>query len=235
MLLNERTTRVITICYEPGRDGSVISVATVYIRECGSVAPGAQLAKGRLPDAGGPRFESQAGRVTGESAQKLWRDKHPAIKGLQPPEHLAGRFHADQKTCPSQTTTHFFGDPLLGGPLKNTSNIVMNIDKPMINHIYGCLCIHEYCSGTPYYGPLFGLRVPFFGATRRRVVIPVVITVVIPVVIPLFHLVGMTALRRVAVWFAHPTGVCETNTPLLRAVALQSRGRNCCPAIDLAL
>ena len=36
----------------------------------------------------------------------------------------------------------------------------------------------------------------FGGATRHRVVIPVVI--------PQFHLVGMTTLWRVAAWFAYP-------------------------------
>ena len=51
------------------------------------MAPIAQLVKGRLSDAGGLRFESQAGRVTGTSIPSLWRDKHPAIKGLRPPEH----------------------------------------------------------------------------------------------------------------------------------------------------
>ena len=29
--------------------------------------------------------------------QSLWRDKHPAIKGLRPPEHHAGKFRQDQK------------------------------------------------------------------------------------------------------------------------------------------
>ena len=48
------------------------------------------VAKDRLSDAGGPRFESQTGRVTDKSTPSLWRDEHPAIKGLQPPEHHAG-------------------------------------------------------------------------------------------------------------------------------------------------
>ena len=48
-------------------------------------------------DAGGPRFESRAGRVTGKPTPSLWRDKHPAIKGLRPPEHHAGKFRQDQK------------------------------------------------------------------------------------------------------------------------------------------
>ena len=30
------------------------------------------------------------GRVTGKSTASLWRDKHPAIKSLRPPEHHAG-------------------------------------------------------------------------------------------------------------------------------------------------
>ena len=41
-------------------------------------------------DAGGLGFESQTGRGMGKSIPSLWRDKHPAIKGLRPPEHLAG-------------------------------------------------------------------------------------------------------------------------------------------------
>ena len=45
------------------------------------VAPIAQFVKGRLSDAGGPRFESQAGRVTSKSTPSQWRGKHPAIKG----------------------------------------------------------------------------------------------------------------------------------------------------------
>ena len=56
-----------------------------------------------ISDAGGPRFESHAGRVTGKPTPSLWRDKHPAIKGLRPPEHHAGKFRQDQKTPPSQT------------------------------------------------------------------------------------------------------------------------------------
>ena len=60
--------------------------------------------KGRLSDAGGLKFESQAGRVTGQSIPSLWRDKHPAIKGLRPPEHHAGKFlPGPNKTTPSQT------------------------------------------------------------------------------------------------------------------------------------
>ena len=62
-----------------------------------TVAPIAQLVKGRLLDAGGLRFESQAGRVTGKSIPSLWRETHPAIKGLRPPEHHVGQFHPDQK------------------------------------------------------------------------------------------------------------------------------------------
>ena len=60
----------------------------------------AQLVKGRHSDAGGLRFESQAGRVTGKSTQSLWRDMRPAIKSLQPPEHLAGKFNPDHKRPP---------------------------------------------------------------------------------------------------------------------------------------
>ena len=40
---------------------ATVSITGSYL----GVAPIAQLVKGRLSDAGGPRFESQAGRVTG--------------------------------------------------------------------------------------------------------------------------------------------------------------------------
>jgi hypothetical protein len=55
------------------------------------------LAKDQLLHAGGPRFEPQTGRVVGKSIPSLWRDEHPAIKGLRPPEHRAGRFHPDHR------------------------------------------------------------------------------------------------------------------------------------------
>ena len=71
------------------------------------VAPIAQSVKGRISDAGGPRFESQTGRVTGKSIPSLWTDKHHANKGLRPPEHHTGKFHPDnKKTSPSQKKTH---------------------------------------------------------------------------------------------------------------------------------
>ena len=60
------------------------------------VAPIARLVKGRPSDAGGLRFKSQAARVTGKSTPSLWRDKHPANKGLRPLEHHAGQFHPDR-------------------------------------------------------------------------------------------------------------------------------------------
>ena len=43
--------------------------------------------------------------------QSLWRDKHPAIKGLRPPEHQAGKFRQDQKdSSESQTDRrHLYG------------------------------------------------------------------------------------------------------------------------------
>ena len=43
------------------------------------------VAKDRLSDAGGPRFESQTGQITGKPS--------PAIKGLRPPEHHAGQLY----------------------------------------------------------------------------------------------------------------------------------------------
>ena len=57
-----------------------------------------------ISDVGGPRFESQTGRLTGKQTPSLWRDKRPAVKGLRPPEHHAGQFHLDLKTPPSPKT-----------------------------------------------------------------------------------------------------------------------------------
>ena len=65
----------------------------IYIYSCTD----SLVVKDPTSDAGGPRFESHAGRVTGKPTPSLWRDKHPAIKGLRPPEHHAGRFHPDQQ------------------------------------------------------------------------------------------------------------------------------------------
>ena len=80
--------------------------------EAWTAAPIAQLVKGRLSDARGLRFESQAGRVTGKSIPGLLGEKRPAIKGLRPPEHLAGKFHPDhQKIPPSQTQPKRHGSP----------------------------------------------------------------------------------------------------------------------------
>jgi len=53
-------------------------------------APQASLAKDGFSDAGGLGFESCTGRITGKPIPSLWRDRHPAIKGLRPPEHCAG-------------------------------------------------------------------------------------------------------------------------------------------------
>ena len=64
----------------------------------------ALLPKDRLSDAGGLGFESQTGWVTGKFTPSLWRDQHPAIKGLRPPEHHAGQFHPDQETARSQAS-----------------------------------------------------------------------------------------------------------------------------------
>ena len=76
------------------------------------VAPMAQLAKGRLSDAGGLRFESQAGRVTGKSIPSLWRDQHPAIKSLRPAEHHVDQFHPDREDSPESTKTTSWTRPL---------------------------------------------------------------------------------------------------------------------------
>ena len=61
-------------------------------------------------DAGGLGFEFQTGRVRGKSIASLWRDKHPAIKGLEPPEHHAGQFHPDQKYSSESKTTNNYVD-----------------------------------------------------------------------------------------------------------------------------
>ena len=42
------------------------------------------------------------GRVTGKSIPSLWRDKHPAINGVRPPEHYAGPSIRTNNTPPSQ-------------------------------------------------------------------------------------------------------------------------------------
>ena len=52
--------------------------------------PDSLMAKDRRSDAGGLGSESQTRQVTGKSIPSLWRDKHPGIKGLRPPEHHAG-------------------------------------------------------------------------------------------------------------------------------------------------
>ena len=62
------------------------------------------VVKDPISDAGGPRFESHAGRVTGKPTPSLWRDKHPAIKGLWPPEHHAWKFRQD-------LSMHAFAEP----------------------------------------------------------------------------------------------------------------------------
>ena len=41
-----------------------------------------------------------------KSTPSLWRDMHPAIKGLRPPEHHAGHSIRTKKTPPSQTTNN---------------------------------------------------------------------------------------------------------------------------------
>ena len=55
------------------------------------------VGKVRLSDVGGPRLDSQTGRVRGKSIPSPWRDKHPASKGPRPPEHHVGQLLSDQK------------------------------------------------------------------------------------------------------------------------------------------
>ena len=84
-----------------------IYIHTLYTNVDPTVdAPIAQLVKGRLSDAGGPRFESQTGRVTGKSIPSLWRDRHPATKGLRPPEHDSGHSIRTKKTPPNSTNMY---------------------------------------------------------------------------------------------------------------------------------
>ena len=50
---------------------------------------------------------------SGSPHQDLWRDRHPAIQGLRPPEHHAGKFHPDKTKATKQRQSH-------GGPLGAT-------------------------------------------------------------------------------------------------------------------
>ena len=82
------------------------------------VAPIAQLVKGRLSDAGGPRFQPQTGQVKGKAIPSLWRDARRAIKGPRPPEHHAGQFHPDQKDSESrQKPNHRSSQGPADGPM----------------------------------------------------------------------------------------------------------------------
>jgi len=74
-------------------------------RNHGGRCTGSSVAKDPISDAGGPRFESHAGRVPGKPIPSLWRDRHSAIKGLRPPEDYAGKFRQDQKDS-SESTKH---------------------------------------------------------------------------------------------------------------------------------
>ena len=87
-----------SLCTQKSR----MSLQTIYVELIQSSCTDSLVVKDPILDAGGPRFESHAGRVTGKPTPSLWRDKHPAIKGLRPPEHHAGKFRQDQKTPPSQ-------------------------------------------------------------------------------------------------------------------------------------
>ena len=70
---------------------------------CGSLfCTDSSVAKDRLSDAGGPRFESQTGRVTGEPTSSLLGDKRPAMEGIWSPEHHAGHSMRTKHTLPSQ-------------------------------------------------------------------------------------------------------------------------------------
>ena len=82
----------------------------IYIYSLQLVAPIAQLFKDRRSDAGGPSFECQAGRVTGKSTPGLWRNRHPAIKGLWPPEHHAGQFLPAKKDSADSKQTNTNND-----------------------------------------------------------------------------------------------------------------------------
>ena len=55
-------------------------------------------------------------RVTDKSIPSLWRDKHPAIEGLWPPEHHSGQFHPDQKQTPPSQNKQTTITELLFGP-----------------------------------------------------------------------------------------------------------------------
>ena len=63
-----------------------------------------QEVRGSSPTLGGLRVSQ---------LQSLWRDKHPAIKGLRPPEHHAGKFRQDQKDS-SESTKKEMGPMSIG-------------------------------------------------------------------------------------------------------------------------
>ena len=62
-------------------------------------SPDSLVAKDRLPDA----CSIFTGRVAGKSIPSLWKDRHPAIKGLQLQE-LRWAFHPDQKDSSESKT-----------------------------------------------------------------------------------------------------------------------------------
>jgi hypothetical protein len=62
------------------------------------------MAKYRLSDVGGLRFESKTGRVTGRSTPSPEKDnQRPAMRGPQPPEHHAGHSIETKPTLLSYT------------------------------------------------------------------------------------------------------------------------------------
>ena len=90
-----------------------------------------QEVRGSSPTLGGLRVSQ---------LQSLWRDKHPAIKGLRPPEHHAGKFRQDQKT-PSQ---------------KNKTNIMESLVAPIAQWLGIRSRMQEVRGSSPRLG---GLRV----------------------------------------------------------------------------
>ena len=69
----------------PRKNKQINSYRPCTIKQPIRVRSGTYSPAGRriASDAGGLGFESQTGRVRGKSTPSLWRNKHPAIKGLR--------------------------------------------------------------------------------------------------------------------------------------------------------
>ena len=77
-----------------------------------------------------------------KSIPSLWGDKHPAVKGLQPPEHHAGKFHLDHKTTPPEHHAGKFHSDHKTTQNENTQHIHVLLRRVFISrspaHRCGC-------------------------------------------------------------------------------------------------